>query len=98
MMDPMLLAAGAGGVVAGAFAGILIWNTILTARKRGAKDIIAAAERHATTVTGDADRHAADIRSTADRQVGVERERHLVAAREEALAIKEEAVREASRR
>ncbi len=80
-------AALVGGVVVGAVGGIVIWNSFLAARKRSGQAIIAAAEQR-----------AADVIGAADRQVGVERERQLVAAREEALGIKEEAVREASRR
>jgi ribonuclease Y len=98
MMDQLPLAAALGGAALGALLGILAWNALLAARKRSARAIIAAAEQHATDVRSQADRYAADARATADRQVGVERERQLVAAREEALAIKEEAVREASRR
>lgn len=97
-MDLITLAAAAGGVLVGALAGILIWNIILTARKRSAKAIISAAELHAADVRSAADRHATETRSGAERQVGIERERQLVAAREEALGIKEEAAREASRR
>ena len=108
-MDLMTLVAAAGGVLLGALAGILVWNSILSTKQRSAKAIIALAEQHATDVRGAADRHvaetrgaadryAAETRSGAERQVGVERERHLVAAREEAIGIKEEAAREASRR
>jgi len=86
-MDPMLLAAGGGGLLAGAFAGILAWNSVLASKKRSAKAIIAAAEQQ-----------AADLRAEAERGTSMERERQLVAAREEVLRIKEEAVREAARR
>jgi ribonuclease Y len=86
-MDPMLLAAGVGGLLAGALAGILAWNSVLAAKKRSAKAIIAGAEQQ-----------AAEVRGEAERAVGIERERQLVAAREEALRIKEEAVRDATRR
>lgn len=97
-MDPMLLAAGGGGILVGAIAGILIWNGILSARKRSARAIIAVAEQQAIDVRASADRYAADTRGAADRQSGIERERALVAARAEGLAIKEDAVKEASRR
>ena len=97
-MDVMLVVAIAGGVLVGAIAGILVWNSILSANKRSAKAIVATAEQQAADLRTGADRYAADTRSTADRQVGVERERQLVAAREEALGIKEAAVKEASRR
>ena len=97
-MDPMLVAAGGGGVLVGAIAGILVWNIILTARKRSASAIVAAAEAQAVDVRAGAERYAADTRTSADRQVSVERERQLVAARAEGLAIKEDAVKEAGRR
>lgn len=98
MMDMMTLAAAVGGVLLGALVGILIWNSILSAKKRSAKAILAAAEQGAADVRSAADKQAAETRSGAERQVGVEREKHLVAAREEALGIKEEAARDASRR
>src|ERR1019366_6156876 len=98
MMDPMLVAAIVGGVLVGVIAGILVWNSILSAKKRSAKAIVAEAGQQAVELRAGADRYAAETRSTADRQVSVERERQLVAAREEALAIKEDAVKEASRR
>jgi ribonuclease Y len=97
-MDPMLLAAIAGGVLVGALAGILVWNSILSAKKRSGRAIVAMAEQQAGELRSSADRYAADARNSAERQVGVERERQLVVAREEALAIKEDAVKEASRR
>ena len=40
-MDLMTLVAAAGGVLLGALAGILIWNSILSAKKRTAKAMIA---------------------------------------------------------
>ncbi|HEY4101314.1 MAG TPA: Rnase Y domain-containing protein, partial [Gemmatimonadales bacterium] len=86
-MDKTLIGAAGGGIVLGAVLGIIVWNAILTARKRSAKAILAAAEMQ-----------AAELRSTAERDATVERERQLVAARAESLGIKEEAVRDASRR
>jgi ribonuclease Y len=87
-MDTTFLAAVAGGaVLAGALAGILIWNTILAGKGRSARALVAQAETD-----------AAAVRQAAEREVRTERERQLVAAREEALALKEEAVREAARR
>jgi ribonuclease Y len=87
MMDKTLIGAAGGGIVLGAVLGIIVWNAILSARKRSAKAILAAAETQ-----------AAELRSTAERDATVERERQLVAARAESLGIKEEAVRDASRR
>jgi len=97
-MDPMLVAAAAGGVLVGVVAGILVWNSILSAKKRSAKALVTIAEQQAADVRSGADRYATDTRGSAERQVGIERERQLVVAREEALAIKQDAVKEASRR
>ncbi len=97
-MDMINVAVAAGGVLFGALAGILIWNSILSAKKRSGAAFVAAAEQQAIDVRGQADRYSADARAGADRQIGVDREKQLVAAREEALALKEEAAREASRR
>src|ERR1700710_210535 len=98
MMDPMYIGIGAGVVVVGAVIAILIWNAILSARKRTGTAIIAAAESSAAAVKAAAERDAGELRATAQTQASVDRERQLVAARGEAVGIKEEAVREASRR
>lgn len=86
-MDKTLVGAAAGGIVLGAVLGIIFWNAMLSARKRSARAIIATAETQAS-----------ELRSAAERDATVERERQLVAARAESLGIKEEAVRDASRR
>ncbi|HEY8062057.1 MAG TPA: ribonuclease Y [Gemmatimonadales bacterium] len=87
MIDLTLLATGLGGLLLGGLAGILIWNSFLAARKRSARAIITTAELK-----------AAELVATSERSVAVERERLLVVARQDALGLKEEAVREASRR
>jgi len=87
MIDLTLLATGLGGLLLGGLAGILIWNSFLASRKRSARAIMATAELK-----------AAELVAASERSVAVERERLLVVARQEALGLKEEAVREASRR
>ncbi|MGH7582803.1 MAG: ribonuclease Y [Gemmatimonadales bacterium] len=87
MMDTTLIAAIAGGAVGGAIAAILILNAILSMRKRTARAIVAEAETR-----------AAALRDAGARDAAIDRERQQVVAREEALAVKEEAAREAARR
>lgn len=87
MMDPTLLAAVGGGAVLGLALGIFLWNLVLASKGRSAKALVTAAERE-----------AADLRAAGEREAGLARERQVVAAREEALALKEEAAKEAARR
>jgi ribonuclease Y len=87
MMEPILFAVGAGGIVLGIVFGILAWNFILASKGRSIRALVSAAERE-----------VADTLANAERESAVTRERALVAAREEALAVKEEAGREAARR
>lgn len=86
-MDLALLAAGIGGLVLGALLGIPLWNRRLDGIGRSARALVATAEAA-----------AAEVRAAAERDGAVLRERHLVAGREEAVALKEEASREAARR
>jgi ribonucrease Y len=86
-MNGTLLAAGGGGLVVGALAGMVIWNAVLASKGRSARALREAAERDARAVREDARREAS-----------VAREEQLVAARAEALALKEEAARDAARR
>jgi ribonuclease Y len=97
-MDPMVLTAGAGGALGGALVGILVWNAILSARKRSGRALVAAAQAEAAGVKSSAERDAADLRHAASTQAAIEREQLLVTARSEAVGIKEDAAREASRR
>lgn len=86
-MEPILVAVGAGGIVLGLLAGILAWNSYLASKGRSVRALVTAAEKR-----------AADTVASAERESAVMREKGVVAAREEALAIREEASREASRR
>ena len=86
-MNPLLLAAAGGGLVAGLLLGVLVWNAVLAAKGRSAGALRIAAERD-----------AAALRDAAVRDASTTREQQLVAARADALALKEEAAREANRR
>lgn len=87
MMDATLLATIGGSVVLGLVLGAFLWNLSLASKGRSARALVAQAQQD-----------AAEVRAIADRESTIDRERHLVAAREEALALKEEATREAARR
>ncbi|MES2124623.1 MAG: ribonuclease Y [Gemmatimonadota bacterium] len=87
MIDSTLLAIAGGAAVLGLVLGATLWNLLLSSRGRSARGLVAAAERE-----------AAETRSRAERDATSVREQHLVAAREEALSLKEEAAREAARR
>jgi ribonuclease Y len=86
-VEPILLAVGAGGIAIGLFFGIFLWNSFLASKGRSVRALVNAAEKL-----------AAETVANAERESAVLREKGVVAAREEALAIKEEAAREASRR
>src|ERR1700744_5053433 len=98
MMDPLVLIPAAVGAVLGALIGVICWNLVLRARGRVAGTIISGAQEEARSLKEVAERESAALRATAQHETGIERERQLVAARGEAVGIKEEAVREASRR
>lgn len=87
MMDVTLLAVTGGGVVLGMLLGALLWNISLAAKGRSARALVTTAEHE-----------VAEVRAVGEREAMVNRERYLVAAREEALALKEEAAREVARR
>ncbi|MEP6590147.1 MAG: ribonuclease Y [Gemmatimonadota bacterium] len=87
MIDPTLLALTGGGIALGILLGVLGWNMVLASKGRSARAVVAAATQE-----------IAQLRGTAERDAAAMRERQLVAAREEALALKEEATREAARR
>ncbi len=86
-MDVTLLAAVGGGVALGILLGAFLWNLSLASKGRSARALVAAAEHEAT-----------EVRAVGEREAIIARERHLVAAREEALGLKEEVAREAARR
>lgn len=87
MMDTTLMIAVIGGLVVGVPIGMFLWNTVLA---RSARSLRALSER--------AQREGAELVAAAERDAAVVRERQVVEAREEAVAIKEEAAREAARR
>ncbi len=87
MMDTTLLIAVAAGVVVGVPIGMLLWNLVLA---RSARSLRALSDR--------AHREANELVAAAERDATVVRERHVVEARSEALALKEEAARAAARR
>ena len=87
MMDTTLMIAAVGGLVVGVPIGMFLWNMVLA---RSARSLRALGDR--------ARQDAAELVAAAERDAGVTRERQVVAAREEAVAIKEEAAREAARR
>lgn len=108
-MDATLVAAGIGGVALGLVSGIGIWNAILASRRRSlraithqatleAESIRRASERDADAVRAIADREATALRQSVDTEARASCEKLLVVAREEALALKEEGIREATRR
>jgi ribonucrease Y len=90
-MDPMLLTVALGGVLLGALVGAGIWQAMVSAKGRSARQLVAAAEAEADGI-----RRTAAAEGATERNA--ERERILVAARSEALALKEEAARDAARR
>ena len=87
MMDTTLMIAVIGGLVVGVPIGMFLWNMVLA---RSARSLRALSER--------AQREGAELVAAAERDATVVRERQVVEAREEAVAIKEEAAREAARR
>ncbi|MEI2721288.1 MAG: ribonuclease Y [Gemmatimonadales bacterium] len=87
MMDTTLMIAVIGGLVVGVPIGMFLWNMVLV---RSARSLRALSER--------AQREGAELVAAAERDATVVRERQVVEAREEAVAIKEEAAREAARR
>jgi ribonuclease Y len=86
-MNTSLVIAILGGLVVGVPIGMLLWNLVLG---RSGRSLRALGDQ--------ARRESADLLAAAERDAGVVRERQVVAAREEAVAIKEEAAREAARR
>ncbi len=86
-MDTNLLLALGGGAVLGLLLGILIWNQILASRGRSLR-----------ALTNQAHSDIASARAAGEREVAILREQQLVSAREESLALKEEAAREAAKR
>jgi len=87
MMDMTLMTAVAGGLVVGVPIGMLLWNLFLA---RSARSLRAIEDR--------AHRDGRELVAAAERDAAVLRERGVVEAREEAVAIKEEAARDAARR
>lgn len=87
MIDLTLMIAIGGGLVVGVPIGMLLWNLFLA---RSARSLRAIEDR--------AHRDGRELIAAAERDAAVLRERGVVEAREEALAIKEEAAREAARR
>ena len=87
MMDVTLVAAALGSVVLGILFGAFLWNLLLASKGRSARALVASATHE-----------VAELRAAGERDAVLNRERQLVAAREEALALKEEATREAARR
>ncbi|MES2306026.1 MAG: ribonuclease Y [Gemmatimonadota bacterium] len=109
MMDATLLAGAGAGTVLGILLGAFLWNLLLASKGRSARALVAAAEqdvvgvrtaaaKEAAELRAAAGREAAELRAAGERDATVSRERQIVAAREEALALKEEATREAARR
>ena len=84
-MDSMLLIGLAAGAALGALVGILLWNWRLASVGRSMRAMV---ERTNADI--------AAIRGASERETATLRERQLVTAREEALAVKEEAAREAA--
>ncbi len=86
-MDSMLLIGLAAGAALGALLGILLWNWRLSSIGRSMRALVDKAKTEILA-----------IQAASERETSTMRERQLVTAREEALALKEDAVREATRR
>src|SRR5690349_11697928 len=86
-MDSMLLIGLAAGAALGALLGILLWNWRLSSVGRSMRALV---DRAKTDILA--------IQAASERETTTMRELQLVTAREEAVAIKEEAAREAGRR
>lgn len=86
-MDSMLVFGLTGGMALGAVLGILVWNWRLASVGRTQRALVARAESDVAT-----------MQAVAARETAALRERQLVTGREEALALKEDASREAARR
>ena len=86
-MDTNSLLALGGGAVLGLLLGSFIWNQILASRGRSLR-----------ALTDQAHLDIASARTAGEREIAILREQQLVSAREESLALKEEAAREAAKR